>query len=70
MVATCTQLEAEATEGNELCGLMEGVGTGTGAALNALKSPLGIFVIFLGVAAGVVGLYAAINSRVKASASK
>lgn len=67
-MATCAELEAANTEGSELCGLMEGVGTGTGSLLDALKTPLGIFVVFLGVAAGVVGLYTAINSKVKGSA--
>ena len=69
-MATCTELEAANTEGSELCGLMEGVGTGTASLLDSLKTPLGIFVIFLGVAAGVVGLYAAINSQVKNAARK
>ena len=67
-MATCTELEAAATEGSEICGLLEGVGTGTAALLDAIKTPVGVFLLFLGVAAGALGLYAAINQRVKQGA--
>lgn len=55
--------------GKEVCEILESTGVGAATLLDAIKSPLAIFVIFLGVAAGVVGLYAAINSRVKRGAN-
>ncbi len=67
-MATCSELETAGTEGSEICGVMSGVGTGTASLLDALKSPLGIFLVFLGVAAGALLLFKAINRKIAGSA--
>jgi disulfide bond formation protein DsbB len=60
----CTDVDA-GTDGREICDTMDGAGTGLGGFLNAIKSPVAIFLIFLGLISGVLAVYHAVNVRVR-----
>jgi hypothetical protein len=64
MAANCSNVAA-GSSGEEICGLLDGVGQGVGALLSALGSPLAVFILVLGVAAGVGLMITAIAGKVR-----
>ncbi len=56
--------ENQSATGKPICEVLESTGVGTGELVDAIKSPLVVFLLFIGVATGAVGIFKGINKRV------